>query len=71
MRRMKMIFKHACPLCSAQGKMVKRCKKCLRYSCSECSIGDECIDCYTASKHESIAEEYFEDKYRLPTGVDF
>ncbi len=55
-------FRHSCPNCHAKEKIIKKCKCCYAYTCSECSINTLCLDCYTniyASKEEEI---YYNDK---------
>jgi len=67
----KVIFKHACPNCTAKSKVVKKCKDCLRYCCSECSISILCVDCYVRVDRNKIIHEYNKDKYKrnVPEGI--
>ena len=60
-------FRHKCPKCQTENKVVRRCLKCGCYSCVICSIGRLCIDCYM---DDQIAETneiraYMEDKYHV------
>ena len=59
-------FKHACPNCKVQDKLVVKCLRCLKYICIECSINDLCIDChvdYSAHINPNEIDVYFADKY--------
>ena len=57
-----MTFKHTCPSCKAKDKVIEKCKHCLKYCCSECSVNGECYDCFIIANDQSEVLRYFEEK---------
>lgn len=64
---MKPIIKK-CKSCLKEHKVMKKCKECGRYCCSECSINLICIDCFTSlNKHKEIKMYQEENKNYIIT----
>ncbi len=58
-----MVFKTVCPNCQSKNKVVRKCLKCGKYSCINCTVGQLCIDCYITSKSSQEIEDYNKIKY--------
>lgn len=58
-------FIRECPSCGEPDKVVRPCKTCFKYVCVQCSIMDQCIDCYLdiPSTQRKLFKQYFTDKY--------
>ena len=56
-----------CPNCNAPDKMVKKCAKCRRVTCKECSMPysnkSYCVDCYVKVTATDNVKVYFDEKY--------
>lgn len=61
-RREPVHFTQFCPNCGAEYRIIKKCPKCLKYVCSQCSVGGLCLDCYTITRKRLEHRAYFEDK---------
>lgn len=62
-------FRQKCPSCTAQKKIVFKCRKCFRLACSECSIRGMCNDCYLKLTDMDEVENYYAEKYNLTEGI--
>ena len=62
-----MKFKHICPNCKAKDKIVIKCKKCWKYTCSECTTQELCKDCYIIMNDIKEVNRYFIDKEKEST----
>jgi hypothetical protein len=56
-------FVHTCKRCHAKEKVIRRCHKCLRFCCSECSVRGFCLDCHIEVVATDEKYIYFNDKY--------
>lgn len=61
-KRGEALFTHKCPSCQGNYKVIKKCRKCLVYVCSQCSIDSFCIDCFTTQRADEERDRYFHDK---------
>ena len=62
-----MVFRRFCPNCKSSNKIIKKCSRCLKYICCNCSIDGICIDCYVEIKRVEELKFYNEDTYGMIT----
>lgn len=57
-----------CRNCLADRKILSKCNECGKSCCTECSINNICIDCYTDTHAKSEVFNYNSDKDSLIMG---